>query len=266
MIQPALLTALRKQNPLVVCLTNTVTINDVANGLLAIGASPVMGDEVEDVVQMVAHASGLLINTGTLSGGNFEMMKAAAEKANARQTPVVVDPVGIGATAYRKNFNLQLLQAIRVDAIRGNAGEIAALAEIEWQSKGVDAGEGDHESVVAAAKKVAQQYQTLVAVSGVSDFITDGKQVVRIDNGTALFPKMTGSGCLFGGIAAAFLAMENSLTALETAAATYAIAGEKASEIAEGPGSFRLQLMDALYQLNEADVKTQVKMEVVING
>lgn len=195
---------INKKQPLVHCITNYVVANFTANGLLAIGASPVMADAIEEVEEMASKASALLLNIGTLNERTIQSMKLAGQSANAHQVPIVLDPVGAGATAFRYETIKQLLKLLKISLIRCNIGELAAIAGVNWSAKGVDSGEGEIE-VGETAKQLANDYQCIVIVTGQQDVITDGKRLEYITGGNVLVTKMTGSGCLLSAICAAML-------------------------------------------------------------
>lgn len=237
-----------KRKPLVYCITNYVVANFTANGLLAVGASPVMADAKEEAVQMASIADALLLNIGTLNAETIAAMKLAGAAANARGIPVVVDPVGVGATEFRLQTAEQLLAELDVQLIRCNAGELAALTGVAWQAKGVDCGEGQL-PVAEVAKALAKNYACLVIVTGEVDCVTDGEQVAYVTGGTARITQITGTGCLLSALCAAVLSTSedafHSLTALlqeykDIAARTV------------GPvGSYQIALLNALEQVAE---------------
>lgn len=198
---------IRQKNPLVHCITNYVVANFTANGLLAIGASPVMADEVEEVEEMVSIANAFLINIGTLNTRTLESMIKAGKKANELNIPVVLDPVGVGATSFRKQAVAKILEEVDIQLIRCNPGELAAIAGVSWQAKGVDSGEGEID-VQAAAKEVASKYNCMVIVTGPSDYLTDGESDHWISGGHVLMTQVTGTGCLLSAICAATLSLE----------------------------------------------------------
>lgn len=200
--------SLRKINevkPLVHCITNYVVSNFTANGLLAIGASPVMADAIEEAAEMATKANALLLNIGTLNERTIDSMKAAGQSANEHHVPIVFDPVGAGATKYRSHTTLHLLQQLKVNLIRCNIGELAAIAGEKWQTKGVDSGSGELD-VIQTAKIIAKNYNCLVIVTGEHDVLTDGHKVEVITGGHEKITKVTGSGCLLSAICAAMLA------------------------------------------------------------
>lgn len=246
-----LLEKMRVDNPLVHNMTNQVVANDVANGLLAMGASPVMAYAVEEVASIASISKALVLNIGTLTSAGVEAMIIAGIAANKADVPVVLDPVGIGASSYRQEKVREILAAVKVTLIRGNSGEIANLAEVEWYAKGVDAGQGKV-SVSEMANKVAQRFNCIVAVSGEVDYISNGSEFAEIRNGVSLMAQVTGMGCLLSGICGAFIACANKtevFKAVITAHAAYGIVGEKAKQQSNGPGSFRVHFMDGLANL-----------------
>lgn len=258
-----LIDEIRKQNPLIHNITNIVVANDSANGLLAAGASPFMSSAPEEMEEVAELAAATVLNTGTLSSEQLAAMRIVGKKANQLAKPVIIDPVGVGATAFRKREICQLLTEVQPSLIRGNAGEIAALADIPWESKGVDAGSGSG-NLVNAAETVAGKYQTLVSVSGETDIITDGQLTYFVENGTAFFPSMTGAGCLLSCLCGAFLSVANEgkLEAVVIANCSYAVAGELASAELNGlaVGTFRNNLLDVLSQLDSSTVEHMAKI------
>lgn len=256
----------RKQNPLVHNITNIVVAGDSADGLLAIGASPIMASAVEEVAEIAAASDVLVINIGTLDAELVRAMKQAGKAANEAETPVVLDPVGVGATRFRRKVVAELLEEVKFTAIRGNAGEMAVLADIAWQGKGVDAGSGDADQV-EIARQVAKKYRTIAVLSGASDVISDGDQFAKITNGSTLLPRITGSGCLLSAVCGAFIAVSPTdaayLACLE-ACASYAVASEFAEEklgSANLPGSFRPVFLDALANWSKEAVRERVMLE-----
>lgn len=264
MLNTQLLTQLRQHNPLVHNLTNIVVANYVANGLLAIGASPIMSNAPEEMDELAAICGAVAINIGTLTAAQIQAMLAAGKAANQHNTPVVLDPVGVGATRFRRETVKQLLAEIQFAAIRGNAGEMAALAGVDWQAKGVDAGSGSGD-IHAIAKTVAAQHNTIAVVSGAIDVVSDGTQIVEIANGTPLFPQITGSGCLHGAVCAAFIALtpDAVLSACVNACAAYAIAGELAAGKNMASGTFGTALLDSLSQVQITDIEQRQQIQVI---
>lgn len=243
-----LLTKIRQEQPLIHCITNIVVANFQANGLLALGASPVMADAIEEATDIAAVSSATVLNIGTLKQDTVAAVILAGKSANKHGKPVILDPVGVGATAFRKQSVLQILNEVDVTLIRCNAGEIAAIAGVQWEAKGVDAGVGDAD-IETIAKEVAKQHQCLVAVSGTVDIVTDGKDTSHITGGHPLMTRVTGVGCLLSSITGAFLAVANKtpLEAVATALSFYKQVGEKAAKLAIGPGDFAVHFLNMLY-------------------
>lgn len=255
---------IRKKNPLVHNITNQVAANDVANALLAIGASPIMAHAVEEVEEVVALADALVVNLGTPTSQTLESMLLAGKKANELSIAVVLDPVGVGATQFRQQAVEKLLKTIDFTVIRGNAAEIASLVGIDWQSKGVDAKESDR-LPIEIAEKCARDYKCVVAISGEIDTVTDGETTYKVKNGERLLGKITGSGCMLSAVTGAFLAghpVSDTLKNVVSAHAAFGIAAEKTvAQGVSGPGSFRSGLIDALAALTDEDLKTKFRIE-----
>lgn len=239
----------RAENPIVHCITNHVVSNFQANGLLAIGASPIMGEAPEEAAELASLAGAVSLNIGTVNAQTLESMIIAGKTANRRRIPVVLDPVGVGATAFRAAAAEKILQKVDVAVLRCNAGELAAICGIKWQGKGVDAGSGEAD-VKELAIEAANKLQLVVAVTGPTDIVTDGKEIVEIPFGHPLMSAITGSGCLLSASVAAFLAIspENILGAAAEALRFYGQAGEKASRSALEPGSFQIEFLNQLYK------------------
>ena len=245
-----MLTSIKKSSPLVHCITNYVVANFTANGLLAIGASPVMADEVEEVADMVAISQGLLINIGTINSRTADTMLIAGKKANALGIPIVLDPVGIGATAYRKKVVMDLLAHIQFQCIRCNAGELAAIAGVSWEGKGVDSGIGNMD-IEVVAKEIALTYQCLVVVTGPKDIVTDGQQVLEINGGNELATRVTGMGCLLSAICASTLAVaEYPLQDIASVLRDYKQAAE---QLGPEVGTFAVQFINSLQMIAEGN-------------
>ncbi|GAB5471594.1 MAG: hydroxyethylthiazole kinase [Rhodospirillales bacterium] len=244
--------AVRQTGPLVHNIANFVSMDIMANLLLAVGASPVMAHATEEVADFAAMAGAVTVNMGTLDSGWIESMRAAAAGARKAGTPWLLDPVGVGATAYRTGIAVGLL-SFAPSLIRGNASEIMALTGGAG-GKGVDASHASSQAL-DAAKALAAKSGALVVVTGASDYVTDGSRVARVDNGHHMMARVTATGCaLTAFIAAAVAATEDSFEASLHALAAYGIAGEIAAERSAGPGSFRVAFLDALANLEQADI------------
>lgn len=243
-------------SPLVHNITNVVVTNFTANGLLALGASPVMAYAKEEVAEMAKIAGALVLNIGTLTSTEVEAMIIAGKSANEHGVPVVLDPVGAGATEFRTNTARRILNEVKITLIRGNAPEVANVLGESWQIKGVDAGEGNG-NVVELAKSASKKLNTIVAITGKDDVVTNGNNTHIIHNGHPLLTKVTGAGCLLSSIVGAFLAVEkNSVLASVAAISSYGVAAEKAfsKKGAEGPGSFQIELLNQLSKLTAEDI------------
>ena len=250
----ATLQKVRSQSPLVHNITNYVVMNNTANALLAIGASPVMAHAVDEVEDMVGIASSLVINMGTLSEKWVEAMLSAGKKARERGIPVVFDPVGVGATPYRTQVAQQIITTCKPTIIRGNASEIMALTSTNVTTKGVDSTESSN-AALESAKLLAESKNAIVVISGETDFITNGKDVVSVSNGDAIMAKVTGMGCTATAMIGAFAGAESDqLLAATSAMAAMGIAGEIAAAKSQGPGSMQMNFLDALYNLNESEL------------
>lgn len=249
----------RQQNPLVHNITNIVAANFSANGLLAIGASPIMSASLEEMVEVPKLSQAVVINIGTLPGKQIEAMVLAGKTANEIGIPVVLDPVGVAATTQRQKTVEALLNEVKFTAIRGNAGELAYLAGVAWKAKGVDVGSGES-NLAEIAHQVARQYDCIAVISGETDFISDGSHLAKLNNGTPMFPKVTASGCLLSAVCGAFLAVaepENYFDALVEGCSAYAIAGEIAAQsLRENQlGQFSVGLLDQLAALSSTQVE-----------
>jgi hydroxyethylthiazole kinase len=254
-----LLARVRETRPLIHHITNTVTQNDVANATLAIGAAPVMAHAPEEVEAMVAQARALVLNVGTLTAAAVDAMVCAARRANAEGIPVVLDPVGVGATPFRTAQVERLLGEARVACVRGNAGEIAALAGRPGMVRGVDAvSEGGADAArdpAGLASALAVRLRCAVASTAKVDVLTDGARLVRLAHGHPRLAQITGSGCMATACIGAFAAVEaDALAAAVAGLACFEIAAEQAATTAAGPGSFRVALFDALAALDPATV------------
>ena len=256
----ALRERVRRQRPLLHHLTNMVTVNDVANATLAVGGLPVMARALEEVTAMVESADALVLNLGTPSREDLEAMVAAGRRANERSIPIVLDPVGVGATPFRADAAQRLLAELEVAIVRGNAGEIGALAGMGGRLRGVEAVEGLADPV-ATATALARAHGTVVALTGARDIVADGQRVVAVDNGHPLLKAITGAGCMATAVVAAFAAVElDRLHAAAGGLAFFGLAAERAASEARGPGSFRVALFDALYRLSSEEVRAGAKI------
>lgn len=252
---------LREKKPLVHNITNVVVTNFVANGLLSLGASPVMAYAKEEVADMAKIANSLVLNIGTLSVTEVEAMIIAGKAANTSAVPVVLDPVGAGATAFRTESANRILEAVKVDILRGNSAEIANVIGENWLIKGVDAEEGGGD-IVELAKKAANKHACVVVITGKDDVITDGNETYIVENGHAMLTKVTGAGCLVSAVIGAFSATaENKVLTSVSALVYYGVAAELAAkkQAENGPGSFQIELLNQLYQVSKSEIESFAK-------
>ena len=251
---------LREERPLVHQITNYVVMNETANATLALGALPVMAHAPEEVEEMVGLAGALVLNIGTLSTHWVDAMLAAGRAANARGVPVVLDPVGAGATSYRTDSAKRILAEVDVAVLRGNAGEVATLAGVKAEVRGVESiGSGAPAAEVARA--AAGGLGVVASVTGPIDYVSDGERVVAVENGHPLLASITGTGCMSSAVTGAFLAVnrERPLEGAAEALAAFGVAGENAAPGAKGPGSFHVNLYDALAALDPATLERRAR-------
>ena len=254
------LAELRKLGPVVHNITNYVVMNNTANALLAVGASPVMAHAQEEMADMVAIASALVINIGTLSKEWVKSMFLAAEHAGRRGIPIVIDPVGAGATPYRTSTVRELLAAVRPAIIRGNGSEIMAACGERVQTKGVDSGAASNDAV-AAAKALHESTGATICISGATDFIVSASGVGKIANGHPMMTRVTGLGCTATALCGAFAAVNSDYgQAAAQAMVVMGIAGEMAAEGAEGPGSLQARFLDALYAMDGNIIEKRIRL------
>ena len=244
----------RDTRPLVHNITNYVVMNFTANILLAAGASPVMAHAENEVEEMVALAKALVLNIGTLDDAWIASMLKAGKKAAALGVPIILDPVGAGATKLRTETAKRILGETKVTLVRGNASEILALSGGAAKTRGVDAADSV-EAAAARAVGLARELGVPVAITGAVDFITDGKRILRVANGHPLMGCVTGTGCGATAIIGAFAGVDaDPVSAAATALAYYGLAGEHAADGVAGPGSFMIQFLDALHALTAEDL------------
>lgn len=241
--------AVRAKSPLVHNITNFVVMNNTANALLAIGASPVMAHWVSEVEDMVAIADALVINIGTLDEQWVESMIKAGVAAHNKGIPIIIDPVGAGATRARTTAALEIIKQCHPTIIRGNGSEIMALVDANIRSKGVDssAQSGD---ALSAAQRLATECGAVVVISGATDYITDGKEIFTVEGGSPIMTSVTGMGCTSTAIIGAFAAVVTSPIIAATAAmAVMSLAGERAAVHSAGNGTMQVNFLDELFNL-----------------
>lgn len=270
-----MMTTVREKTPLVHNITNYVTVNDCANIILATGGAPLMADDAKEVEEIVAISSALYLNIGTLNTRTVASMLLAGKKANALGKPVILDPVGVGASALRNETACQLLETINFAVIKGNSSEIRALYNNTKTTGGVDVQEEDIitddtlDSAIAFSKKAALKFNSVVAMTGTIDIITDGKKVVLCRNGHSLMAQITGTGCMLGSMIATYCGgqPDKAFEGATHAIVHMGIAGENAAakvlERKEGTGHFRLYLLDAVGLMSEEQLKEGAHIEYI---
>lgn len=260
---------IKKDPAMVHCITNYVTINDVANIILASGASPIMADDPLEVCEITKMCDSLVINMGTLKQNTVKSMLLAGKQANESGKLVVFDPVGVGASKFRKETAMKLLEEVHFDVIRGNISEIKTLCESSDNSYGVDADKEDVvtkdnlEEVIKMAKDLAKKADAVIVITGKTDLVTDGRKVYCIRNGVPQMSRITGTGCMLDGVIAGFIGANKDkvLDAATTAVSAMGICGEYAKEKAAGTGSFKVHLMDAMSNIDETWMERSSQIE-----
>ena len=260
-ILAGLLAAVRSHRPLVHHITNSVTINDCANITISAGAAPVMAEAPEEVAEMVSAAGALVLNIGTLSQGQVDAMLIAGRRANVLGIPVILDPVGAGATRFRTETAWRLLDSLDVAVLKGNAGEIGVLAGTGGSVRGVDSG-GIAGDPVETVRECARATGTVVAMTGDVDVIADKRRVFLVRNGNPMMDRLSGTGCMAASVTAAFAAIADDYAVSSAAAlAAFGLAGERAAAGARGPYSFRTALFDELSVLTPGDLAEHARLE-----
>jgi hydroxyethylthiazole kinase len=252
----------RAEAPVVHNITNYVVMNNTANALLAVGASPVMAHAANEVEEMVGIARALVLNIGTLSDPWIEAMVLAGKAARKRGLPIVLDPVGAGATSYRTATARRILEEVGPTIVRGNASEIRALRSGAGATRGVDSVHGADEAL-DAARSLSKALDCVVSVSGAVDVIVSGDEVARVRNGVPLMTRVTGMGCTASALTGAFAAVADSAFRGAThAMAVLGVAGDVAAERASGPGSFQVALLDALASLTPEELERRARVQI----
>jgi hydroxyethylthiazole kinase len=257
----ASLAEIRRTAPLVHNITNYVVMNNTANALLALGASPAMVHATDEVEEFVGISRALVVNIGTLSAPWVAAMRAAADRAQRLGVPWALDPVGVGATIFRNTVAADLLHRGPA-VVRGNASEILALAGTGARTKGVDSTHGTN-TAVDAARELARRTGAAVAITGATDYVTDGNRLATLNNGHPLMARVTGMGCTATAIIGAFLAVERDpFRAAVQGLTVLGVAGEIAAERSAGPGSLQVQILDVLHLLDEVTIAERARIEL----
>jgi hydroxyethylthiazole kinase len=266
-----LLNNVKEKNPLVHHITNYVTVNDCANITLAIGGSPVMAEDINEVCDMVSLSSALVINIGTLNSRSVQAMILAGKKANELNIPVILDPVGAGATSYRTETVKKIISEVKLSVIRGNLSEIKTIYGKETKTKGVDACDSiclngnELEEEKERARALASKLNTVIAITGAVDIITDGKILYCVKNGHKIMAKVTGTGCMCTSLIGSFLGTgEKKLVAALSGIVSMGIAGEIAYEGLDkskgGTGTLKVKILDAIYNLSHIEIMERSKI------
>jgi len=252
---------IREHKPLVHQITNYVVMNETANATLALGALPVMAHAPEEVEEMVGLASALVLNIGTLSSHWVDAMLRAGRAATTRGIPIVLDPVGAGATAFRTETAKRILDEVDVTVLRGNAGEVATLVGVAAEVRGVES-IGAAEDAAELARRAGEMLGLVASVTGPVDHVSDGRTVLSVSNGDAMLATVTGTGCMSSALTGCFLAAkpDSPLEAAAEALAAFGVAGEDAAREAKGPGSFHVGLYDALAALDPATLDGKARI------
>ena len=253
----------RKNHPLVHHITNYVTVNDCANITICAGGAPIMADAIEEVAEMTGIVGALVLNIGTLNHVQIESMLAAGRKASEMNIPIILDPVGAGATRFRTETARRLLDKLEITILKGNAGEIGVLAGADAKVRGVDSA-GLTGDPVVIAKEFASVAGLTVVVSGAADIVTDGKRVLLVENGHTMMGGISGTGCMAASVAGVYAAeVKDPVHAAAAALAAFGIAGERAAARAQGPYSFKVALFDELSGLTPAVLQSDAKIRSV---
>jgi len=256
-----LILSVRERSPLVHNITNYVVMNNTANALLAIGASPIMAHAAEETDEIVSICQATVINIGTLDQAWIQSMLLAAQSAREKNKPWILDPVGAGASQLR-NQTVQLLLQYKPDVIRGNASEILSLANMTGTTKGVDSTNESTEAI-QAGRLLNRTYGSTVCISGQTDIILDSSRISYLYNGHPLMQQVTGLGCSATAVCGAFLAIEqDTYIAAVAAMALFSLSGELAQQHAAGPGSLQVELLNKLYNITEDEFFTHLKLDM----
>lgn len=265
-----ILKSIRATKPLIHHITNYVTVNDCANITLAVGASPIMADDLGEAADITSISSALVLNMGTLNERTIESMLAAGKQANAIKIPVVFDPVGAGASELRNKTVERILREVKVSVLRGNMSEIRFLAGLHATTKGVDASDTDLQGGLEIGRSIAEttakKYGCVVAITGPTDILSDGRRIIFLQNGTKLLSNVTGTGCMCTSLVGSFCGVsKDSLAAAAGGVLCMSLAGELAAEQAgeTGNGSFHMAIFDAVSKMTAATMERRAKIEEV---
>ena len=258
-----LMSAVRSKRPLVHHITNYVTVNDCANICICAGGSPVMTDAIEDVVDMVSVSNALVLNIGTLNTRINQSMLTAGKVARDHGVPIILDPVGMGATPFRTATVMEIIRRVRPDVIKGNQGEMGVLSGTGGDVKGVDS-QGVSGDVAEIVRGIAKRYSCIAAATGVQDFVSDGDVTMRLSNGHDLLGAVSGTGCMVSSVVGCFIGANSpSVDSVSAAISAFNISAEYAARASNGPGTFKSALLDAMYNLSSGDLDSGIRGEVL---
>ena len=259
------LEAIRRNRPLVHSLTNFVVMNETANVILCIGALPIMSHAKEEVEEMVSVAGALVLNIGTLTPDWIDAMELAGKRANEKGIPVILDPVGAGATKLRTDSCRRLLDEVKVSVVRGNAAEVATLAGMSAEIRGVESISASDAAEVIG-REFASKSGVTAAITGVVDIVSDGKRTAKISNGHVMLSKVVGTGCMSSVMVASFAAVDSDpLLAAVGGLTAFGIAGEMAASVSgDRPGTFHAEIYNALYALDAANIRSSARIEMSV--
>lgn len=255
----------KRENPLIHCITNPISINQCANVILSVGARPIMAEHPKEVREITETADSLLLNTGNITDARMESIMLSAEVAHKRKIPVLTDVVGIACSGLRRSFVFDLFNRYVPSVIKGNYSEIRALDDEKFFSPGVDAdGTSDRCIITETAEKLALKYQTVILATGRTDVVTDGKRTVYINNGTPKLATVTGTGCMLGALCSVFMTCSDALIASLAACCHLGISGELA-KTESGNGSFMVNLLDRISTLGRCEISKYINVEIKQN-
>ena len=253
--------AIKQTQPLIHCITNPISINQCANGILAIGARPMMAEHPKEVSEITRTAQALMLNLGNITDARMESMLRSAQTAKDENIPFLLDAVGIACSTLRREYVKNLLNTAIPTVIKGNYSEIQALYQDSYRSSGVDADSSlDIYTIDHAAISLARSLGTVILASGKVDIVTDGKRLYHIRNGAPLLSQITGTGCLQGALCASYLSAKPGIEAVITGSSVLGICGELA-RTDRGTGTFLCSLMDKLSTLTDTETEQNLKLE-----
>ncbi len=255
----------RNKKPVVHCITNPISINLCANGVLAVGAKPIMAEHPLEVAEITRTADALVLNLGNITDVRMQSIKISAEIAHKHNIPFIIDAVGVACSQLRRSLIKELLKELQPTAIKGNYSEICALYDDFYTTTGVDADETlNVEKISNISVSIAQKHNTMILASGETDIITDGESIIYIHNGTQQLAQLTGTGCLLGALCGCYLSVEQNINSLVTGCVVLGVCGQL-SETKKGNGSFAVNLMDNLSVISDVQIDKLLNIEVKNN-